>query len=418
MMTARLLLLLAAIACHTPSGPPAVISGHELPPTTASCPITTPARTKVTGLAFRAWLGKVGDRSWVMADRGEHTLELVTLGGDGRLAEVRLPIHLPANLWWQVDGAHLWIEVGRATPQWYDVDLAAVTPAAHLDPSVEARALGGASGFAIDTTRALFYSFAISPPGPGFELWDRERRKTLAVVPQAIVGIDEPPMRCVRDHCFALVVLGDGPTRRLTVFRFAPDGTLTKIQLADDHLGDFLFVPDGDHSYVIWSSYSRPGLFERTLDESGQPIDAEVMLAAEGRDPAVIAGEPRLLAYSAGDHWHLASLAPDGRAFAHEMVLPLTGSFLTAAPASGGMLAIGFDSDVSPDAVVPPTKAGAVFVPTGGTPPKPLDVMFGEKHTSWVPFPLVSPGNVAVLLLQQGYGPQEGEVVTLRVPCQ
>jgi hypothetical protein len=159
-------------------------------------------------------------------------------------------------------------------------------------------------------------------------------------------------------------------------------------------------------------------MFERTLDDAGEPVDTEAMLAPIGSDPVLVRGEPPQLAFNGGDQkWRVATLAPDGRSFAREVALPLAGSFVTAAPSRDGLLAIGFDSDVSEDTAVPPTKAAAVFVPLGGEPGHPIDVMFGEKHTSWVPFPLVSPGYAAVLVLTQGYGPAGGELVTLREPC-
>ncbi len=427
--------LIALVACGA-STQPAPIAANAVAGSIASCALTTPRRTKVK-LRLHAWLGMVGDRSWLMVERGEDRLELVTLGGDGRLAETVLPIKRPANVWLHVDGSHLWLETGSGPYTYYDVDLASATPTVRVDPTVEARALNGASSFTIDATRVLFYSFGAGPPGPGFELWDREHGKTLALVPQTLIGLDEPEKRCVRDHCFAVPVLGDGPERRLTAFRFAPDGALSKLQLADDHLDKVVLVPDGDRTHVVWTSFSRPGLFERTLDDTGDPIDSEVMLSPVASGPELVTGDPLQLAFTGeGRHWHVATLAPDGRSFAHDTALPLGGYFVTAAPTRDGLLALGFDSDASPDMAVPPTKAAAVFVPAGGDPDRPIDgrnslpagsaaagqrgvidVMFGEKHASWVPFPLVSPGYAAVLLVKVGYADTAGELVMLREPC-
>jgi len=408
--------LIALVACGGPIKP-TPIAAHAVAGSIASCELATPRRTNVK-LRLHAWLGVVGDRSWLMVERGKDRLELVTLGGDGRLAETELPIKRPNNVWLHVDGSHLWLEAGHGPYTYYDVDLASATPTVRVDPTVEPRALGGASSFTIDTTRVLFYSFGAAPPGPGFELWDREHGKTLALVPQTLIGLDEPEKRCVRDHCFAVPVLGDGPERRLTAFRFAADGALSKLQLADDHLAKVVLVPDGDRTHVVWTSYSRPGLFERTLDDTGDPIDSEVMLSPVASDPELVSGDPVQLAFTGdGRRWHMATLAPDGRSFAHDTALPLGGYFVTAAPSRDGLLALGFDSDTSIDTAVPPTKAAAVFVPSGGEPGRPIDVMFGEKHTSWVPFPLVSPGYAAVLLVLEGYGDPDGELVILREPC-
>jgi hypothetical protein len=411
--------MLALTACGAPAAPP-VVSATAPAGSAASCALSAPRRTRVH-LAFQQWLGRIGDRSWLIAERDNQHV-LVALGDDGALAITPLPGTVEDKLAIAIDGTHLWFD--RDAPGighnevLFDIDLATSHPVIGPGEPLATKTLDGTSSFGISAQRMAAYSFAGSPPGPGFQMFDREHHVPLGTTAYTIYGLDEPPIRCVRDHCVA-VTRPDSQGRSFSAQALAPDGTITIAPISSEHIESYVLVPDGDRTRVVWDGFDRVGLFARTLDASGQPTGSEVaLLGSRARDVQLVPGPRPALAFRDDAGWVIATLAPHATSLAPAQRIGMPkATFLTIAQTTDGALAMAFTTDVSIDTVVPASKASAVFVPIGGGATAPIDVLFGEHRIGWAPFPLVAPGYAAALVLAQGDGEPDGELVILRAPC-
>ena len=409
-------LTLALAACSAPPAPPLASSV----PTTGmrSCPLPEPRRSPAK-VALRKWLGGIGDRSWVIIARGDQPA-LAGLSPDGSLAIVDLPLTRDQMFEHAIDGSRLWLMVGEpglgvGEEVLYAIDLAGPTPRIRRVEALAAKTIAGANSFAIGETRALFFTFAAQG---GFQLWDRTKHVPLLTEKQTVVGLDAPPMRCIRDRCFAATVVGDGPTRRLTSIRFA-DTKIERQELATDHLGEHLLVHDRERTIVLWDSYSRTGLFARTLDAEGRPLDEEVTLvASRANDTQALHGG--YLAFRTDEDWMLAQVSPDYRKVKRTVALGIPkASWLASAKTVDGALLVGFTTAVSYHGEdIPPSTALAVYVGEGDAPDRPIDVMGPEKRYGFTAFPLVAPGYAAALVISQNDEPERGELVLLRTPCR
>jgi hypothetical protein len=412
----RIAITLALAAC---SAPPAPVPLASSVPTTGSrsCALPQPRRSPAK-VALRKWLGRIGDRSWVIVARGDQPA-LAGLAADGSLALVDLPVKRDQMIEHAIDGSRLWLMVGEqglgvGEEILYAIDLGGAAPRIHRVEELAAKTIAGANSFAIGETRALFFTFAAQG---GFQFWDRTKRVPLHTEKQPMVGLDPPPMRCLGARCFAATVVGDGPTRRLTSIRFA-DTKIEKQELASDHLGEHLLVPDGERTIVLWDSYSRTGLFARTLDAEGRPLDDEVTLVAtRARDAQALHGG--YIAYRSDDDWMLAQLSADHREVKRSVALGIPkASWLESAKTSDGVFLVGFTTAVSYHGeAIPPSTALAVYVAEGDAPDRPIDVMGADKRYGFTAFPLVAPGYAAALVISQNDEPERGELVLLRTPC-
>lgn len=406
---------LALAGCAPKTAP--VIAGKGAHGVTGSCALATPRRTtaKVT---LARWLGQIADRSWALVIARER-YAVAGLTADGGLAVIELPARAgEQRLEVAIDGDRLWIVVGRpgravGEEVLYVLDLADAAPRPEPVEALTAKTIPGATTFAIGAARALFFTFA---GGARLQLWDRARRTPLVTEPLAVLGLDAPLIRCVDARCFAATSAGDGPSRRLTALRFSDTG-VEREGLAADHLGAHHLVALGDRTVVIWDSFSRHGVFARTLDPTGHALDDEVALVATtARDARPVTGG--YLAYRADD-WMLARTSDDYRRVAHTVPLGLRDAeWLEAAATADGALAIGFSTDVVYHHAIPPTTAHAVFVPRGGDAEAPVELMGGAVRESYVALPLVASGYAAALVISQGTEPVPGELVLLRAPCR
>jgi hypothetical protein len=418
-MVAYPLLLVAVIACSSPAHR-APLSSAVASSATETCALTPPRRT-ATKLVLRKWLGRIGDRSWIIVAR-DHRFALAALTDDGSLAITALPARDGDEMLdTAIDGARLWLVVGKpglgtGEEVLYAVDLAGVAPPIERVETLVAKSIAGATSFAVGPTRALFFTHALRP---GFQYWDRATHAPLATEPFTH-GFDTPPIRCPRASCFALAVTpGARETRRLTSIRFGD--RVEREELAGDHLQDYLLAPVGERSLAVWSSYSRTGLYARTLDADGRPIAPAVQLVPT--DASAPQWLPSLaspyLAYRADD-WMLAKLVADDHRVERTVALGLpNASWLAAASTTDGVLAVGFSTARSYHGeAVPPTTAHAVFVPGGVHPDPAIDILGPKQRPGYAAFPLVAPGYAAVLVLPQGYDEADAELVMLRTPCR
>ena len=381
---------LACVACGAKPARPLTETVGVSPNQT--CPLATPRRTPAP-LALASWLGRIGARSWVLGIIGSHYV-LAALADDGTLAITRLPQPSTTTVTTAIDGARLWL-VGRALRGSDEqtlraVDLDRPQPKVHPATSLHEH-LAPASSFAIGTTRGLFFAFA---DRRGFQLWDRRRGHAVArSVDFDLYAQGPAQIRCIADCCFALGVLGIADERRLTLARFDPISDAAElVSIADDPIGDYLAVPDGELTPVLWTDSTRRGVSIRALASDGHPLDERFDLATEARTMMLVrsAGRPRV-AFRSARGWSIATLSADHRRLDDKTALGIPNRLLmTAATTFDGTLATGFDgnSETAEQVGVPrdddPSSEDlddksrtsyAVFVPTGDHPGPPIDVM-------------------------------------------
>ena len=415
----RLLPLFVIAACGT-SSHSTTISEIQGPFTGETCALATPRRTPVKDLRFEQWLGRVGDRSWVLGERDHHHV-LVTLGNDGALAITPLPGESGDKFTAIVDGTHLWFDREVRDPdheELFDIELSEARPTIPKPQTLVGKTLGGTNAFGMNGKLLLAYSFARFAGGPGFQLLDRQKHAPIATLQYPMFGIDDPPIRCVT-ACFA-VTRPDQPGRSLAAQVFPPDGTQTTAPLTEDEqVVDVKLVPLGERTLVVWDGFARNGLFARMVDANGHAAGDEFTLHPGHALNVEIAPGPRTaLAYRDARGWALAKLAQDSHGLEAEQRIGFPqASFVTVAQTTDGTLVMAFTSGISVDTLVPPTTASAVFLPATGTAAAPIDMMFGERRFSWVPFPLVAPGFAGALVIEQGYSASNGKLVMLRQPC-
>jgi hypothetical protein len=411
-------------ACGNPPAPSSPLESRVIATPPMSCALPAPRRSPVE-LVFYQWIGTVAGRSWLIAKQGfdkdgDDTV-LVTLDDAGALAITALPAHdRPGAPWFTVAtvvGNQLWLPLtGDHGDTTYVYDLTSAHPVGH-EVVIAGRTNPGPSELAVSATRALFQT--TQNGSPMLELIDRRRDRLLATTSYAKLGFDPAWMRCLGDECFALDLASDATGRLLTSFRFAADGTVTRETLDLGNIESFSAVADGDRTRVTWTSSSldRPGVFARTLDASGHARAPAITLRASHVDwMYLLSTAPPTFAYADAAGWHSAAIGEHGAEPPRSMGLPKT-EHLAVAPTPDGLAVTGYNSQVAIDSSVPPSQLFATFVPNDGRPEPPIDLLFGVRHSSWVAFPLVAPGYVAALTLQAGYGPIEGELITLRVPC-
>lgn len=413
----------ALAACGPAPAPAPHLASHGPTRSTMSCALASPRRSSAD-VTLARWLGRVGDRSWALVVHRER-YALAGLTADGALALIDLPARVHDDtLDLAVDGARLWLVVGApgldlGDEVLYALDLDRAAPQPARVAALTAKTIPGATTFAVGAARALFFTFA---GGARLELWDRPRGAPLITEAIATTGLDAPRVRCVDARCFATIADGDGPPRRLTALRFT-DAGVERTRLADDHLGEHHLVAVGGYTVVLWDSFSRPGVFARTLDTTGAPVDDEVTLVATtARDARPVPGGPvpgGYLAYRADD-WRLARTSDDYRRVLHTVPLGLPrAEWLEAATTTDGVLAIGFSTDVAYHGEsLPPTTAHAVFVPHSGVVEPAVELLGGARRESYVALPLVTPGYAAALVISQDTQPADGELVLLRTPCR
>lgn len=360
-----------------------------------------PRRTPIE-LAFERELGTIAGRSWIVAQRRNDEV-LVALDDNGQLAITELGAnhdHGP-SLQLVVVGDQLWVALidrsDRETD--YVLDLTTAHPARRAVPLVGI----GDTQVAMSATRMLRHPR--EQTGASFELVDRARGTILGRASYTTLGVDSPWLRCNRDACFAITTAYDQRGKLEVVsFRFAADGTTTREDLGETEPEPFVAIADGERTRVAWREYGQ-GVLAVTLDASGHAMaPTAVPRSTMTYDLAWLPTEPPTLVYGDRTGW----FSIDG----HSLGLPST-SHLDAARTPDGMLEIAYSSEVTIDSDAAPSQNIATFA--GGP---PIDLQFGGRHYSWIALPLLAPGFVAAIVLEQGYGPQAGEVVTLRAPCR
>jgi hypothetical protein len=401
------------------------IGNHAAPVAAVrTCALGSPRRTPVA-MGLRKYLGRIGDRSWVLAEDRDH-VALLTLDDAGALAKSELPIGGDRISTPAIDGNDLWIDsdeqgLGTDDQVLFHVELHGATATVGAPERLRGSPLAGASSFAVGPHRALFFTFAAHQ---GFGLWDRDHHVAVgALVPLATAELDPPDMRCVADRCFAVAIPGDGPTRRLTVFRFDPaTGAADSEALAADHLASHLVIPSGERTIVVWTSFSRSGMFARVLDATARPIGPEVMLANDGRDPQLVDRETARFAFRDDQGWQIAQLAPDASHFASTARIGFENIlFVESARTADGVLSAAISSSTEYDGGIHAWHAStdARFVRDDGTVEPVINVMrkAGGGMGGFAGVPLATPTHAAVISLPGDRDDGPGELTLLREPC-
>lgn len=387
----------------------------------ASCALDPPARTPLD-VSLIGWLGWAGDRTWIHLRRGA-TAVVAALGPDGALVE--LPVSGSPEATY-VDGTRLWIAQGRAKPglDLIRVDLAGARPTVAQRASLSLTPLAGIASFAVGGSRVLVEDLDADIR---LQLYDLERGVRLgatAVIASRDLG--GSVLRCRGDRCFALGVEGDGPSRRLFIERFAPDGAHEHEPLAGDHLAMYRLAAHGAGWLVVWTSFNEPGLFARELDAAGRPLTPRTKIyAGEGTDFEIVPDPRRLqIAVRTGGGWALGAVAARAPRpiLAAPTGMPKEAYFLTGARAAEGTLLVGFSSRVDYQGGYHTWSgsAHAVFVRDGDGPEAvvPIASASGDGRGGIGAFPLIAPGYAAVLVVQRGpEAAAGGELIVLRRPC-
>jgi len=387
-----------------------------------TCAIDPPVRVPQQ-LQIARWLGRIGDRSYLIA-RHDQRLVLVSLTG-GTLTSVVLGLDsLRADA---VTGTHLWLAGTREHRSvLLDVDLSTPGLPAREPELLVTTPLSTIDAIAVGSERQL-----IAERGTkiALQLYDRAAHKLGPVAQINTTDLQMPELRCAGDRCFAVGVEGDGADRRIYVERFAPDGSAEHEVLADDHVATLQLASLGARTIVLWTAFDHQGVFMRALDPSGKPLTRRTGIAGIARPPVAFellpAAPPRIALKDASGAWTIATLDADAHRLDEVRALPLpsqTSSF-TGAVQSDGILGAGFSSQVDYQGGTHAwtARATAVFLPTTRDAEAPVEVLpttSGEGRGGMAAFPLVEPGHAAVLVLPQGDESEDGgELVMVRKPC-
>ncbi len=416
---AVVLLVLGCWSSRAPGPGP----GAEAPAANiTSCAIDPPVRVP-QDVRLIERLGRAGDRTWALVRRGLEAV-VVGLGPDGALVELPVGGEPRAT---HVGGTRLWIANARATAgvDLVGVELAGARPAIAQRASLALAPLHGVSAFAASASRVLV---ADHGAGTRLQLFDLRRGAPLgAPVAIASTELEPPRLRCAGDRCFALGVEGDGPSRRLFVERFAPDGAHEHEQLAGDHVDTYLLAALGERSLAVWRAPGDGGVFvfARALDAAGRPLTPRTRIHAAGTSDVEVVADPERpqIAFRTAGGWSFGALSP--RALGPILVAP-TGMpstyFLAGASMPDGMLLVAYASGVDYQGGYHSWsgEAHAAFVRRGDTPEPALPIasMSGDGRAGIAAVPLVAPGHAAVLVAP--WGPEAGsggELIVLRRPC-
>ena len=408
-------------ACWTGQSPSIRAPSPAIATAVRACAVELPYRAPQQ-LVMRRWLGRIGERSWLVAESGKQ-LVLVSLRGD-RLAAIDLPFEsLRADY---VAGTKLWLagtQHGRTILA--ELDLAAAAPrvaATEWDSS----ALAAIDALAVSDDRVLLAER--DPVDHRFQLYDRSGKKLGPVVTMRSASTTPAKLRCTGERCFGVGIEGDERSRRAFVLRFAPDGATENELLASDRVANLQTATFGERTLVVWTALDRSGLFARSLDPMGRPIGGRVAFAGLPAAPLVFellpASPPRAAIRDIYDRWSLATLDIDSRRADDIRELPLAETSFAGAVTADGVAGAGFSNRIDYSRVGVhgfTSHATAVFVPVHGDAEPAIEVLpefAGEGRGGMAAFPLVAPGHAGVLVLPQGYEAADGgELVVLRAPC-
>ena len=346
------------------------------------------------------------------------------LGADGALVE--LPVGDAPHATY-ADGTRLWIATPARTGAAVElagIELGGPRPAIAQRVPLALAPLIGVSAFAIGASRVLVDDLGA---GIRLQLYDRGRGAPIGTAAAIASTAMEPPvLRCAADRCFALGVEGDGPSRRIFVERFAPDGAHEHEQLAGDHLAAYRLAEAGGRWFALWTSHGEAGLFARELDAAGRPRSPRTRIYPGAVADFEIVPDPRRprIAIQTRDGWSLGALGgrPLQPMVAAPVGLPKEAYFLTGAAMPDGTLLAGFSSRVDYQGGFHMWSGSAwgTFVRTGEAAEAalPLASESGDGRGGIAALPLVAPGHAAVLVVPQGpESTSGGELVVLRRPC-
>jgi hypothetical protein len=419
------MVLASVTACWTGQPPAQVATTHAISFPVQTCAVELPYRS-AQQLVMRRWLGRIADRSWLVAERAasprDRRLVLVMLQHD-TLATIDLPFEtLLADY---VTGTKLWLAGTQdARTLLVELDLAARTPrlsATEWDTS----ALASVDALAVSDDRVLLAER--DPVEHKFQLYDRGGKKLGPMVTMRSADPAAAKLRCSGERCFAVGIEGDERTRRAFVLRFAPGGGTENELLAGDRVANLQTAVFGDRTIVVWTALDRSGLFARSVDTGGRFVGGRVAIEGLPAAPLVFellpASPPRIAVRDIHERWSIATLDVDARRVEDLRPLPLAESSFAGAVTADGVAGAGYSNRADQRVGVYgfTAHATAVFVPVHGDAEPAIEVLpptSGEGRAGIAAFPLVAPGHAAVLVVPQGYDADAGgELVMLRTPC-
>lgn len=406
--------------CWTGQSPTSTVAPIVITPIVRTCAVELPYR-ETQRLVVRRWLGRIGDRSWLVGESSKQ-LVLVALSGS-RLVTTKLPFEsLRADY---VAGTKLWLAgTTDARTLLVELDLSLALPRASAI-EWDASALATVDALAVSDDRVLLGER--DPVDHKFQLYDRAGKRLGPVVTMRSGEPSAAKLRCTGERCFAVGIEGDGRSRRGFVLRFAPDGATENELLAHDRVADLQTTGFGDRTVVVWTALDRSGLFARSIDAYGRLVGGRVALEGLPAAPLVFellpASPPRVAVRDIYDRWNLGTIDVDARRVEDVRPLPLSETSFTGAVTRDGIAGAGFTNRVDYRVGVHgfTAHATAVFVPLLGDAEPAIEVLpatQGEGRGGIAAYPLVAPGYAGVLVVPQGYEAADGgELVMLRTPC-
>jgi hypothetical protein len=430
--TIGLFLAGSLIACGPiPVRPAPIPTALPLAPVVSSCAVNPPQRQPID-LREVEWIGRAGDRTWVLAKSGTHRVLL-------RLTEEKFePFVLPDAFNTGFVSVHtrehfLWVlrtgaDKPISGPAWVLVDVGdpdkpRMSRIELLDPLPSDEP----NLFALWNDRALFF---VGSPGE-LAMWNLSTRTSLGgrVKPDAKAP-DSPLLHCSESTCLSIMAEGADDKRRMVIRRIGKNGAETNEDVGPGVVAESMNFLWNDRIVTSWSRFDAKGLWARQIDaKSGEFNGATYSLGGiepDIQDPQPIGSRNGFfLAWQAARvGWRIGKLDDDGIAVTDVLTLPASGSFLSAATTDDGIVAAiysaGQDEERGGNEWY--SSVRALFVPFGKTPTGSdvvalVDDEHGPGHGGFAGYAMGAPNAAAVLVTPQGNAQGDSFVMMLRKRC-
>ncbi len=414
-----------------PVRPAPIPNALPLPPAVTSCAVQSP-RQQVVDVREVAWVGRAGDRTWVLAKSGAHRVLL-------RLVDDKVePFVLPEAFSTGFVSAHaqehfIWVlRTGEGKPMsgpaWVLVDVR--DPEKPKVGRIELLAPVPADApnrFAVWNERALFF---LGSPGK-LSLWNLDKRIPVGgQIKPDTKATDVPWLHCSASHCLSIFAEGHEDKRHITLRRIDTHGKETAEEIGPGTVGEVVTFRWKDHIYAAWSRFDDKGLWARQIDAQAGTFNGAVYtisgVEADIQDPVAIQSRqgPFLAWQAARVGWRMGKLDEDGITVNEVISLPAKGSFLSGTSTDDGIIAAVYSSGQDEERGGKEWYASvrALFVPFGKTPAEGDVVTLineerGHGQGGFSAYALAAPNAAAVLATPVGSALGDPIVMLLRKPC-
>jgi len=430
--TIGLFLAGSLIACGPiPVRPAPVPTALPIAPAMSSCAVNAGQRQPID-VREVDWIGRAGDRTWVVAKSGTHRV-LLRLTGE-KVEPFVLPDAFDTGFVSAYTREHfLWVlrtgaDKPISGPAWVLVDIRDPDkPKMGRIELLDPVPTDEPNRFALWTDRALF---SLGSRGE-LVLWNLSTR--LAVggrIKPDVNAKDSPWLHCSEATCLSIMPEGIENKRHMVIRRIDKKGAETHEDVGPGIVAEGMNFLWNDRIVSAWSRFDAKGLWARQIDaKSGGLSGATYMLSGiepDIQDPQAIRSRNGIfLAWQAAQvGWRMGKLDDDGIAVTDVVTLPAPGSFLSAATTDDGIItsiySAGQDEERGGNEWY--SSVRALFIPFGKTPTQ-SDVVtlvndeHGRGHGGFAGIALAAPNAAAVLVTPQGNAQGDSFVMMLRKPC-